>query len=175
MLTAMMVMVMGTAAADEISAEAFLQASAGGELTSGLGARLDSGGAFLSLEGRGETNGIWVGRATGGLDLFGNSERIDLTLGVFLGTTGSTTSPSVETAGTAGVELGIGGTLGPLHARYRHSNGFRGPLESHLTEDEFRLGFRVFDTVEVFGQYIRFSPNELDVIDGYGGGLKVAF
>lgn len=173
MLTAMMMM--GLATADEISAEAFLQVSPSGALTSGLGARLDSGGAFVSLEGRGETDGVWVGRATGGLDLFGSTERIDLTLGVFVGTTGSATTPAVEAAGTAGFELGLGGNLGPIRARYRHSNGFRGALATHLREDEFRLGYRALGTVEVFGQYIRFSPSELDVIDGYGAGLKVAF
>jgi len=173
-LSAMMMM-MGTASADEISLEAVLQATPTGELASGLGARLDSGGAFLSLEGRGETEGFWIGRATGGIDLFGNSERLDVTLGVFLGTTGSTTYPTIETAGTAGFEVGLGANMGNLRARYRHANGFSGPLESHLTEDEFRVGYRAFNTVELFGQYVRFNPGEYDPIDGYGVGVKVVF
>ncbi|MFT5683889.1 MAG: hypothetical protein ACI8RZ_004821 [Myxococcota bacterium] len=170
-----MMVMMGTASADEISVEAILQVTPSGELASGLGARLDSGSAFLALEGRGEADGIWVGRATGGLDLFGNSERIDMTLGLFLGTTGSTSYPSIDTVGTAGFEFGLGGNFGNLRARYRHANGFSGPLENHLTEDEFRLGYRAFDTVEVFGQYVRFNPGEHAVIDGYGVGVKVVF
>jgi hypothetical protein len=172
---AAMMMVMGTASADEISAEVFLQATPTGDLATGLGARLDSGGAFLALEGRGEAEGIWVGRATGGIDLFGSSERLDLTLGLFLGTTGSTSYPSIETAGTAGFEVGLGGNFGPLRTRYRHASGFSGPLKSRLTEDEVRVGYRVLNTAELFGQYVRFNPGEHDVIDGYGVGVKVVF
>lgn len=174
-LIAMMSLMMGSAAADEISAEGYLQATPTGELASGLGARLDSGGAFLSLEGRAQPEGLWIGRATGGVDLFGSSDRIDLTLGLFLGTTGSTLDPSIETAGTAGFEFGLGGNFGPLRARYRHANGFKGPLESHLSENEFRLGYRVLGNVELFGQHVRFNPGEQETIYGYGAGLKVVF
>ena len=173
--TMMMTMLVGSASADEISAEGYLQVTPSGELASGLGARLDSGSAFLSLEGRGATEGNWVGRATGGIDLFSGSDRFDLTLGLFLGTTGSTLDPSVETAGTAGFEFGFGGNVGPLRARYRHADGFKGPLETHLTEDEFRLGYLAFNTIEFFGQYVRFNPGEHDVVDGYGAGVKVVF
>ena len=63
---------------------------------------MDGGGTFFSLEGRGGMNATWTGRATAGIDVFGRSERMDLTLGLFLGTTGSTAEPSFEAAGTAG-------------------------------------------------------------------------
>jgi len=171
-----MVLLSGNAnAAEEFSAEAFLQATPAEGLASGLGARLDGGSTFLSLEGRGGMYGTWTGRATAGLDVFGRSDRFDLTLGLFLGTNGSTAEPSIEAAGTAGFELGLGVHLGSLHGRYRHADGFRGPLESRLTEDEWRLGYRMFDTVEVFGQYIHYNPGEYWVVDGYGVGAKVVF
>ncbi|MEL6344038.1 MAG: hypothetical protein AAFV53_13040 [Myxococcota bacterium] len=162
-------------AAEEISAEAVLQSSPQDGLVSGFGARLDSGGAFLSLDGRGAAEGNWIGRATAGFDLFGDSDTIDLTLGLFLGTTGDWGAPSVQMAGTAGFEVGVGANIGPLRARYRHADGFRGPLESRLTEDEFRVGYRIFGTVEPFGQYIRFNPGDEEVVSGYGAGVKIAF
>ncbi len=162
------------AQADEISAEAYLQATPTEGLASGLGLRLDGGRTFLSLEGRGGTS-VWIGRVTGGLDLLGSSERFDLTAGLFLGTTGDLADPSISTAGTAGFELGLGANFGALHVRYRHADGFRGPLESRLTEDEWRVGYRLLDTVELFGQHVRFNPDESSLAAGYGVGLKVVF
>lgn len=174
MTLGLMLALMGSAQADEISAEVLLQASPQDGLVSGVGARLDGGSAFLSMDARGAAEGNWIGRATAGLDLLG-SDRVDLTLGLFLGTVGNWGDPSIQMAGTAGFEFGLGANVGPLHARYRHADGFRGPLESRLTENEVRLGYRMFDTVEVFGQYINFNPGDDVVIDGYGAGVKVAF
>lgn len=175
MTLGLMVALMGAAQADEISAEVLMQASPQDGLVTGFGARLDGGKAFLSMDGRGAAEGMWIGRATGGVDLFGDSERVDMTLGLFLGTVGDWGDPSVQMAGTAGFEFGLGAHIGPLHARYRHADGFRGPLESRLTENEVRLGYRMFDTVELFGQYIRFNPSEDLLVDGYGVGLNVSF
>ena len=175
MLLGVMLSLMGSAQADEISAEVLMQASPTEGLVTGAGARFQSDGAFLSMEGRGAAEGAWIGRATGGLDLFGGSDRVDLTVGLFLGTTGDWGDPSIQMAGTAGAELGLGLHVGPLHARYRHADGFRGPLEDRLTENELRLGYRMFDTVEVFGQYMRFNPGEAAPIEGYGAGAKIVF
>jgi len=165
----------GDAQANEISGEVLMQASPQDGLVTGVGAQLDGGRTFLSMEGRGAADGNWIGRATGGIDLFGGSDRLDLTLGVFLGTVGNWGDPSISMAGTAGFAFGLGTNIGPLRARYRHADGFRGPLESRLTENEVRVGYRMFDTVEVFGQYIRFNPGEEVFVEGYGAGLKLAF
>ena len=175
MLVGGILALLATAQADEISAEMLLQGSPQEGLLTGAGARLDGGKAFLSMEGRSAVEGVWIGRATGGIDLFGGTDRLDMTLGLFLGTTGDWADPSMQLAGTAGFELGLGGAVGPLHVRYRHADGFRGPLEERLTEDELRLGYRMLGTVELFGQYLRFNPGEQYVIDGYGAGVKVVF
>ena len=136
--------------AADLTAEASLQAYPH-DLAGGAAFRLErDGGAFLSAEARSLVEGEWIGRATAGFDLFGGSDGFDLTLGLFLGSTGQWWEPSVRAHPTAGFELGIGFECGALRGRYRHADGFRGPLEYRLTENEWRLGFAVFDTVEIW-------------------------
>jgi hypothetical protein len=65
--------------------------------------------------------------------------------------------------------------VGPLSLRYRHLDGFRGPLESRLTENEVRLSFQMLNTINVFGQYINFRPTSTVIVDGYGAGVGMTF
>lgn len=143
----------------------------------GLAGRLNAGGpAFLAVEGRGAVGGHWIGRGTVGLDLFGGSETIDVTGGLFLGTTGSWAPLGASVVDpTAGIELGLGLNVGPVRGRYRHADGFRGPLEARLTENEWRLGFEV-GRLQVFGQYVRFNPgDDSQRIGGLGAGASLTF
>lgn len=175
MMLGWMAALSGGAQAETITAEVLLQASPQDGLVSGVGGRLEGGAAFVSMEGRGAMGGNWIGRATGGIDVFGDAERFDLTLGLFLGTTGNWEDASVTMAGTGGFEFGLGTSVGPLSLRYRHLDGFRGPLESRLTENEVRLTWELLNTVNLFGQYINFRPTADLTIDGYGAGVGMNF
>ena len=175
MMLGWMIALAGGAQAEDVTAELLLQASPQDGLVSGFGARLEGDSAFFSVDGRGATGGSWIGRASGGVDVFGESERFDLTLGLFLGTTGSWDDAAIAMAGTGGFEFGVGTAVGPLSLRYRHLDGFRGPLESRLTENEFRLSFQMLNTINVFGQYINFRPTSMVIVDGYGAGVGMTF
>lgn len=142
----------------------------------GLGARLGAGGAgFLGADVRLSDRASWIGRGTVGLDVLESSETLDLTLGLFLGTTGWMKPLAASAVDpTAGFELGFGLNLGPVRGRYRHLDGFRGPLEARLTEDEWRLGFEI-GTVQIFGQHTRFNPGEEPRERGLGMGAALTF
>lgn len=175
-LAAALLLVSAPAAAeDRFTVEAYGQQMVGDGAGVGLGARLQPGSAFIAAEGRGLVGGHWIGRGTIGFDLFGGSETLDLTGGLFLGTTGGIAPVGFSAVDpTAGVELGVGLNLGPVRGRYRHANGFRGPLEAHLTENEWRLGFEV-GRLQVFGQYLRFNPGEDQAMGGFGAGASMTF
>lgn len=163
----------------DISLEAYGQQVAGDGpgVGLGLGGRLNAGGpAFLSVDARGAVGGHWIGRGTVGLDIFGGSETIDFTAGLFLGTTGSWAPMGASVVDpTAGFELGLGLNVGPVRGRYRHADGFRGPLESRLTENEWRLGFEL-GRMQLFGQYVRFNPGDDSArIGGLGAGASLTF
>lgn len=94
---------------------------------------------------------------------------------LFLGTTGWMKPLAASAVDpTAGFELGFGLNLGPVRGRYRHLDGFRGPLEARLTEDEWRLGFEI-GTVQIFGQHTRFNPGEEPRERGLGMGAALTF
>ena len=164
-------------AEDSVTLEAYGQQMLGDGPGLGIGARFEPGkAAFLSAEARSVFGGHWIGRGTVGLDIFGGSETIDLTAGLFLGSTGTWVPMGLSTADpTAGFELGFGLNVGPVRGRYRHANGFRGPLEEHLTENEWRLGFGFGDRLQVFGQYVRFNPGDQEAIGGLGAGASLTF
>lgn len=159
----------------DVTLEAYGQQMFGDGAGLGLGARLQPGSAFVAAEGRGLVGGHWIGRGTIGFDLFGGSETLDLTGGLFLGTTGGWAPVGLSGIDpTAGLELGLGVNLGPVRARYRHADGFRGPLEEHLTENEWRLGFEL-GKLQLFGQYLRFNPGEEQAVGGFGAGASMSF
>ena len=176
-----------TAQADELTLEASLQGMADGGAATGLGARLSNDRVFFSVDGRVGAGGAapelcrepledrwWIGRATGGLDLFA-SEHVDLTLGLFVGTAGGWTPDLLRASATGGFEFGIGANLRHLSLRYRHADGLGGPLEARLSEDEWRVGATFFDHIEIFGQYVRFDPGDRIARGGAGVGAGFTF
>lgn len=175
MTLALLALMSQTAAADELSAEIFLQATPSEQVATGVGLRLSAGSPFVAAEGFGYSGGEWLGRGTVGLDLLGSSEALDLTAGVFLGTVGNWVDPAMSLDVSAGLELGIGARVGPLHGRFRRVDGFRGPLEDRLTQNEVRVGWVFGDKVEVFGQYVNYTPRQDLTIDGFGAGANLRF
>jgi len=163
------------AQADDISAELFAQTTPQSGYATGVALRVDAGAPFVSGEAFGYAEGDWMGRATVGVDLLGASDRFDLTAGAFLGSVGDWVQPSVGPELTAGFELSLGARVGPIQARLRRVDGFRGPLTERLTQNEARLGWVFADRVEVFGQYVNYNPRQDVVIGGFGAGARVRF
>lgn len=130
---------------------------------------------YLLTAVRVEPTGAWLGRAGVGLDVFGGGDGLDLRLGLFLGGTGNLLVPSVTSRPAAGFEGWIGAKIGRVYGSYRHLDGFAGPLEDRLTEDELRVGFRVSDHVGVHGQYIFTNPGDRTWTGGAGLGAEVIF
>lgn len=130
---------------------------------------------YLSAVTRIDPTGTWIGRAGIGFDVFGGGETVDLKLGLFLGGTGDLSDLSMVGRPTAGAELLFGLKFGRVYGHYRHVDGFAGPLEDRLTEDELRLGFRVTDAVRVHGQYLIYNPGDEIVRGGAGIGAEIVF
>jgi hypothetical protein len=135
--------------------------------------------AYLLGAVRIEPGDAWLGRAGVGFDLLGGGTA-DVRLGLFLGGVGTFEAgawgPEAHVARVAaGGEILLGLHLGRLHGSYRHLDGFAGPLEDRLTEDELRVGYRVVDPVEVYGRYIVWNPGERDPRGGFGLGVDVVF
>lgn len=172
---AMLTLMAAPAQADEISAELFAQTTPQSGYATGAALRVDAGAPFVSGEAFGYVDGDWMGRATVGIDLLGGSDQFDLTAGAFLGSVGDWVEPSVGPELTAGFELALGARIGPLQARLRRVDGFRGPLTERLTQNEARLGWVFADRVEVFGQYVNYNPRQDQVIGGFGAGASVRF
>lgn len=167
----------GQARADtDVTVEAYGQQLTGDGVGLGLAGRVQATRAtFIAAEARSSFGGHWIGRGTVGIDLFGASETIDLTAGLFLGTTGSWVPVGTNAIDpTAGFELGVGLNVGPVRGRYRHADGFRGPLEYHLTENEWRLGYEI-GRLQLFGQYVRFNPGVDQAVGGFGAGASMTF
>ncbi|MDP2315982.1 MAG: hypothetical protein Q8P41_24005 [Pseudomonadota bacterium] len=122
-----------------------------------------------------DPTGTWIGRAGIGLDVFGGKDGVDLKLGLFLGGTGDVTQSSMLGRPTAGAEVLFGLNIGRVYGWYRHTDGFAGPLEDRLTEDELRLGFEITELVRVHGQYLIYNPGDQVVRGGAGVGVEVVF
>ncbi|MFZ5476502.1 MAG: hypothetical protein ACOZNI_06955 [Myxococcota bacterium] len=130
---------------------------------------------YLSANARIDPTGTWVGRAGVGVDVFGGAEGVDLKLGLFLGGTGDLVESSMLGRPAAGAEILFGLKIGRVYGWYRHVDGFAGPLEDRLTEDELRLGFRLTDHVRVHGQYLLYNPGDERLRGGAGVGAEVVF
>ena len=130
---------------------------------------------YIGLAGRVDPTGTWLGRASIGVDVFGGGDTVDLKLGLFLGGTGTLADPALPGRPAAGAEIQFGLSFGRIYGYYRHLDGFAGPLEDRLTEDELRLGFRVSDAVRVHGQYVVVNPGDTVARGGAGLGAEVVF
>lgn len=145
-------------------------------LVLGVGGRLEGeDDGYLLLSGRIDPSGAYLGRAGFGFDLFGDGDTMDLRFGLFLGETGNLLDRTVLRRPAAGVEVEFGMHLGSAYGSLRHLDGFSGPLEQRLTENEVRVGFEVDEHLLVHGQYGRFNPGELRPVGGFGAGVELVF
>lgn len=162
---------------DRLVVEGLVQANAAGEVGPGGGARFDMGRLFIAGEGRSYGRDVWTGRATGGLDLLGRSDRFDLTVGAFAGLAGGGPSLFPETQGTYGFEGGVAAHLGRVDLRYRRAMGLAGVLASTLSEDELRAGLRLGEErrLQVFGQAVHFRAGDAEGVVTMGVGAAFSF
>lgn len=130
---------------------------------------------YVSANARIDPTGAWIGRAGIGVDVFGGGDGVDLKLGLFLGGVGDVTAPAMYGRPAAGAEVLFGLKIGRVYGSYRHVDGFAGPLEDRLTEDELRLGFRLTDDLRLHGQYLVYDPGAVDPQGGAGVGVEVIF
>lgn len=130
---------------------------------------------YVTTVARIDPTGTWIGRAGVGFDVFGGRDGVDLKLGLFLGGTGDLSNAAMYGRPTAGAEVLFGVGIGRVYGWYRHTDGFAGPLEDRLTEDELRIGFRIVDQVRVHGQYLIYNPGDKVLRGGAGLGCEVIF
>jgi hypothetical protein len=122
---------------------------------------------------------LWTGRAGAGVDVLGGGNW-DLTLGLFIGSNGewerSDEARILYAAPMGGTEIGFGIEGERLFAKYRWLAGLgSGPLDEALTENELTLGYKVTDSLHVFGQWIRVNPGEAEKHGGIGLGAQAVF
>lgn len=182
MLTALLFLVPGLSAAS-LQGEALVLAMPQGPAT-GIGIVAEGPLAtFASGEMRGTWGGEWTGRATGGFDLLGSGENLDLTLGLFLGGHGNLMA--LQGLPAAGFELGLGVGIGPLKLRYRHIHGgaetegdcaWTERLTS-FAENELRLSYDLGRRWVVFGEVVDLTPSldEPERQNAYGMGARLVF
>ena len=162
-------------AAPEYHAEASAQILPS-EVAADLRARVDGehdgyiGGAMRVSPG-----GAWLGHAGVGLDVLGGGDAVDLKLGLFLGGTGDVSELAMYGRPAAGFEGLFGLRIGRVYGSYRHLDGFAGPLEDRLTEDELRVGFALTDHLRLHGQYLLTNPGTHTYEGGAGIGVEAVW
>jgi hypothetical protein len=130
---------------------------------------------YIMAAARVDPYGVWLGRAGVGIDVFGGAEGLDLKLGLFMGATGDLSDRSLWGRPALGGELQLGVKIGRVYGFYRHLDGFAGPLEDRLSENEFRLGFEVHEHVRLHGQFVVFNPGDRQYQAMPGIGAEVVF
>lgn len=130
---------------------------------------------YVNAALRVDPRGRWLGHAGVGLDLFGGGKTVDLRLGLFLGGVGDMSQDAMFGRPTVGGEVLFGLKFGRVYGHYRHLDGFAGPLEDRLTEDELRVGFGLTDHLRVFGQVVALNPGDKLVEGGAGIGVEAVF
>lgn len=123
--------------------------------------------------------GEWLGRAGIGVDVLGEGDGLDLKLGLFVGGVGELgdTDFGIGSASrpALGGEFQIGARAGRVYGYYRHMDGMAGFAEDHLSENEFRVGFVLTDSIRVHGQYVVFNPGATATYGGVGAGVEAVF
>lgn len=130
---------------------------------------------YVNAALRVDPRGRWLGHAGVGFDLFGGGKMVDLRLGLFLGGVGDVSQDAMFGRPAVGGEVLFGLKFGRVYGHYRHLDGFAGPLEDRLTEDELRLGFCLTDHLRVHGQVIAVNPGDQLVEGGAGIGVEAVF
>ena len=117
------------------------------------GARLDMGAPYVSVEGRSQLSGHWVGRGSLGVDIFEDWEGFDLELGLSMSGGGDWYDRAVYAGPGVGFEFGMGVNVGRIHGHYRAITPFSdNPVGMVSMERRWRLGVDVFDRLQLFGQ-----------------------
>jgi len=122
---------------------------------------------------------LWTGRLGAGIDVLGGGSW-DVTLGLFVGSAG-TWDRNEERAilystPMGGTEIGLGVESRHLYARYRWLAGLgTGPVDRMLTENELTVGYKLFDDLSVYGQWLRVNPGAESKRGGVGLGVRAVF
>jgi len=130
---------------------------------------------YVNVAMRVDPTGAWIGHTGVGFDLFGGGSAVDLKLGLFLGAVGDLSEQAMFGRPAVGGEVTFGLKFGRVYGHYRHLDGFAGPLEDRLTEDELRLGFCLTDHVRVHGQLVALNPGDEVWRGGAGVGAEFVF
>ncbi|GDX82338.1 hypothetical protein LBMAG42_41490 [Deltaproteobacteria bacterium] len=130
---------------------------------------------YVDVAVRVDPRANWLGHAGVGFDLFGGGKTVDLRLGLFLGGVGNVSQGALFGRPAVGGEVRFGLKFGRVYGHYRHLDGFAGPLEDRLTEDELRLGFCLTDNLRVHAQVIALNPGDKLVEGGAGLGVEAVF
>jgi len=128
---------------------------------------------WLGAETRYAPTEEWMGRVSGGIDLFGGSNW-DAQFGAFIGAAGTYDPEGFRMSyrPQAGGEIAVAGEMGWLYGRYRWLFGFGAePLDRMLTENELSVGLHPVEPVRVFGQYLWLGQGRT----GVGIGAQVTF
>lgn len=121
---------------------------------------------------------LWSGRAGAGIDVLGGGP-FDLQLGLFVGSAGEyffrDNRRLIYHSPIAGGEFRFGWEGRKVFTSYRFVGGFgAGPLQRFLSEREFILGYKVTDTVQIFGESVRIDPRSGSTQWSLGLGARVA-
>lgn len=134
--------------------------------------------AYLGAEVRylPANNLMWTGRVGAGFDIFGKSP-LDVTLGLWLGGAGTWDFEQnlavLQNAPAAGTEIAVGTKIGRFFGKYRWLGGIAAfPANGLLTENELTIGYSLVDEIQLYGQYLRVSPQLTDQRGALGIGIQ---
>jgi len=122
---------------------------------------------------------LWAGRAGAGIDLLGGGP-FDLQLGLFVGSAGEwfvlDGGDALYHSPILGSEVRFAFEGHRLFTSYRLIGGLGvGPLDRFLSEREFILGYKVTQTVQLFGESVRIDPRSGDQQWSLGLGGRLVF
>ncbi|MEN0064007.1 MAG: hypothetical protein AAGA48_17780 [Myxococcota bacterium] len=124
---------------------------------------------------------LWSGRLGAGIDLMGASP-FDVQLGLFMGSAGEwlvyETRPAIYHSPILGTEVRLGFEGRRFFTSYRWLGGIGvrvEPLQQFLTEREFILGYKLNNTVQIFGESVRINPRSGDSQWALGLGGRLTF
>lgn len=133
---------------------------------------------FLNTEFRAQATGDWTGRTVAGFDVLGRAERWDLTLGLALGGAGDWRERAVWGGLGAGFQWGAAWHRERLHLSYQSIRPLGESIPClALDEREFRVGYDLTDSVQLFGTALQIRPDleEDQRSEALGIGARLTF
>lgn len=129
--------------------------------------------AYLGVEARITTDGVWMGRAGLGFDVLGKSP-LDLKLGLFAGSTGfEDLNQGYALRPQFGSDISIGGEMGRLYGHARWLHGFTSTV-GWMNETQLLAGYRIVGQTRLFGEYLAYNTDCCGR-GGFGVGVDVSF